>query len=407
MKKYYFGLDVLRGLGIFFVIVLHSAFYFFDGVYDIDLNNPSLVVTLIGFLLMFAGLFAMISGTVHSLSYEKKRETLSKKALLKYMVMTGVVLLVVAYLYFIFTGPGLINFSDRSMDESIFVALFNQGTFVLPSIERLFYVDSLVMLALNVMLLGVVWYALDRFKTQKNFKYIVLLVATLFMIVSYIRIPLYNVYLNAADNNNYFVMILLNYFVNKNNPIFPFFAFALFGMFIGVLLKEGNYKSLKRHLLTVGLIYLVVGITGYILAPETMLERAIDPTWYFIMVMQIGLFLMLTLAFLRIYDFAKVKKANKVSKFISRFGVAGLSAFFIESTVSVIIFRSLNLFTTVRFGMFEAIIYGLVLALLWGFFFIWWEKKNYIYGVEHFMTTFLKRFGPSTKNEKLKGNTDV
>lgn len=68
MNREYKGLDVLRGFGLFVLVTMHTAFYHFAGLYDLDLNNPPLIVTMIGFLLMFAGMFAMISGLVHTLS---------------------------------------------------------------------------------------------------------------------------------------------------------------------------------------------------------------------------------------------------------------------------------------------------------------------------------------------------
>ena len=51
MKKHYRGIDVLRGLGIFSVLSLHTAFYYYDGIYDLDLSNPPLIITLIGAVL--------------------------------------------------------------------------------------------------------------------------------------------------------------------------------------------------------------------------------------------------------------------------------------------------------------------------------------------------------------------
>lgn len=74
MRKNWEGLDVLRGIGIFVLLVMHSAFYYFDGLYDLDLNNPPLIVTLIGLMLMFAGVFAMISGLVHTHQFLRKRQ---------------------------------------------------------------------------------------------------------------------------------------------------------------------------------------------------------------------------------------------------------------------------------------------------------------------------------------------
>ena len=90
-------------------------------------------------------------------------------------------------------------------------------------------------------------------------------------------------------------------------------------------------------MLPVILVMIVVGVSGYLLTPETMLERAIDPTWYFIMVIQIGLFLGMILAGLIFFDFNN-RKNNPLTRFISRFGVSGLTPFFLEQIISALIF---------------------------------------------------------------------
>ena len=57
LKNHYRSIDFLRGLRVFFVLVLHPFYYYAD-IYDVDIvKGPSLIITLIGFLLMFAGLF--------------------------------------------------------------------------------------------------------------------------------------------------------------------------------------------------------------------------------------------------------------------------------------------------------------------------------------------------------------
>jgi hypothetical protein len=399
MKRHYQGLDFLRGLAILMVIILHTAFYFYKDIYDVDLENPSLIITLIGFLLMFAGLFAMISGMVHTIQYGKAETEGTSHSRFKYMLINGGLLMIVAYLYFIFTGPGLIMFETRQMDESIFVALINQGTLMLPSSERLFYVDSLVMLSLNIWLLALFFKVMkDKVKNER----FVLIAAILFLVISYIRIPLYSVYIEAVDQNNYFVMVLLNWFVNKNNPIFPFFAFALFGSWLARLLINQGFKAFKKQVLIIAPIVLIIGIIGYILAPETMLERAIDPTWYFIMVMQTGLFMIMIVFSLYFFDIKKSKNGI-IKRFISRFGVAGLTPFFIESTISAILFFIINLVITFELGMFAAIMYGVFLAILWGIFLAFWQKHQYKYGVEWFMYRLLNKHHESTKYQKLKG----
>ena len=414
MKSYYYGLDVLRGVGIFFVLVLHTAFYYYSDIYSVDLDNPSLVITIIGFLLMFAGLFAMISGVSHTIQFLKSVDKNESESRTKYMLLSGLFLLVIAYLYFIFTGPGIIHFETQSMDESLLVSLINQGTFQALSLDRILYVDSLVMLGMNILLLALFLKLIRKKLNNSKTPLYLLLGASLFMILSYARIPLYNLYLDARDSGNFFVIFLLNFIVSKNNPILPFFGFALFGAWIALLLNRYNQKQVSQRMIPVALIYIVLGITGYILAPETMLERAIDPTWYFIMVTQIGLFMLLILLVIRSFDWADSKKHSAPSRFISRFGIAGLTPFFFESILSALVFQAINLVFQainlvfdIKLSIPGALLYGFSLAMIWGLFLYIWEKKKYRYGIEWLHSILLSKYGNSSKKDKLEGKMNA
>jgi hypothetical protein len=407
MKSHYFGLDVLRGIGIFFVLVLHTAFYYYADIYSVDLANPSPLITFIGLLLMFAGLFAMISGVSHTLQYLKNIQTEEPKTRTRYMVISGVLLLVIAYAYFLFTGPGIIHFDTQSMDESLLVSLLHQGNFSGWSLDRILYVDNLVMLGTNVILLALFFRIVKRNLLHPRMPVYLLLGATLFMALSYVRIPLYNVYLSALDEGNMGIVLLLNFFVNKNNPILPFFGFALFGAWLALLLHRGDFRKVVKTVIPVALGYLAVGVTGYILAPETMLERAIDPTWYFIMITQIGVFLLMILLAIKVFDHSKKGCRNPITRFLSRYGVAGLTPFFLESVVSAVIFFLLNLITPLHLSIPGALLYGLCLALLWGFFLMAWQKIDYRYGLEWMHSHLVSRWGSSSKKAKLAGKTDV
>jgi hypothetical protein len=406
MKKHYQSFDFLRGLGVFFVLILHTAFYYYHDIYDVDLNNPSPIITIIGFLLMFAGLFAMLSGVSYTIQFFHAHDKQQTSKRLKHMLVSGILLFIVAYMYFLFTGPGIIHFDERMMDESLLVSLINQGHFQPLTLDRIFYVDSLVMLSLNILLLVLYFKVTTKLMYHNGFKNIVLISAVSFLILSYIRIPLYLVYLNAVDQGNYGIMLLLNWFVAKNNPILPFFAFALFGVWIACLIREQNTKQLTRSMLVVGSSALIIGVIGYILAPETMLERAIDPTWYFIMVIQIGLFMMMILGALHVFDF-KSRKIGPLSRFISRFGGAGLTPFFFEQIISALIFLIINQIVVVELNIPGAILYGIALATLWGFFLMIWERKQYRYGIEWSIGQIVSKISPSSKAFKLKGQDDA
>lgn len=407
MKKHYRGVDVLRGLGLFSVLSLHTAFYYFDGIYDLDLSNPPLIITLIGFLLMFAGLFAMISGFVHNIqTYRRiKEKGFTLRDAFKYSFMSGIYVLVIAYLYFLVTGPGIVLFDTRSMDNSFLIELIKNGRLIIPSLERLLYIDSLVMIGSNVILLGLASIiGLKYIQSDKKRGDYFYILGVVVLLLSIFRIPLYNVYLDARDNGNYFVVIILNWLVNKNNPILPFYAFALFGAWISSLIMIGDVKKTRVKVVISGVIFIIVGLFIYLTAEETMLDRQIDYTWYGIMILQIGLFKLIILGFLKIYDYSRSEKElNIISKFLYRFGVAGFTIFFIEQIFSSIIKKIMFLFNdNLYLDIMPSMLIGVCIAIFWGILLIVWSKYEYRYGLEYFYGKFMRRFGGSEKENKLK-----
>ena len=80
------------------------------------------------------------------------------------------------------------------------------------------------------------------------------------MIISYVRIPLYNVYLNAVDDKNLLIMSLLNWFVGKIIQYFHFLLFALFGVWVGLLLKNDQPSTIKKKMFPVIILSLIIGV---------------------------------------------------------------------------------------------------------------------------------------------------
>jgi len=403
MKRNYLGLDILRGIGIFVLLVMHSAFYYFSGLFNLDLDNPPLVVTLIGLMLMFAGVFAMISGLVHTHQHNRKinEQNLSFTTSIKHNMRSGLFILVVAYLYFIITGPGLTHMNEQFMSNSILVELLTSGKLIGTTLERVLYVDSLVMIGMNILLLGL-FFRLQFYVLKKKSTHFYLFAAILFFGLSLVRIPLYTIYLDALEAENWIGVLSLNWLVNKNNPIFPYLSFALFGAWIATLLITFDFKGVVKRVLPLGLILFGVGVALYILLPDTMLQRSIDPVWFALMMAQNGLFMLLILVALKVYDFKKQHKLNMLSQFFRRFGVAGLSIFFIESVVSASVYSLLRLiYPNISFDIPQALLFGFILAMLWGGVLILWEKVGYKYGIEYFYTKFLKPTGGSEKENKL------
>jgi amino acid transporter len=153
-------------------------------------------------------------------------------------------------------------------------------------------------------------------------------------------------------------------------------------------------------------VWLVVGVASYLNLPDTMLQRDIDPMWFTIMVAQVGLFLLLTVGFVRFFDRAGVEKravrARRVS-FVRRYGVAGLSVFLLETPVRELLAKAL---TAVAPGwndtMGGALLFGASLVVMWGFVLLVWERSGYAYSVERLMVRAMARLGK--RSTKLDGD---
>lgn len=309
--------------------------------------------------------------------------------------------MLIAYLYFNVTGPGIVNFADRVMDESILVHLINTGTFILPSLERFLYIDSLVMIAMNILLVGSLYLLLNKvFKNNKK-SGILLILTLVFFALSLVRIPLYNLYLEGRDTMNWSVILPLNWLVNKNNPILPYFSFGLMGMWLSMMIIEKD-KHFNLKTGVVASVLLVVGVTLYIILPDTMLERAIDPIWFAIMMAQLGLFALLILGVLNWFDF-KNHKPGLIARFFGRYSKGGLSVFFVESLLSALVMSTLRaLGIAPTLDIVGALVFGFMLTLFWGAVLILWEKKKYRYGLEDIMSRSLNKTAVSEKLKKLE-----
>ena len=360
------GLDFLRGLGIFCLLILHTAFYYFSGLWDLDLENPPLIITLIGFLLMFAGLFAIISGAVHGISLHRlhRQRAWPLRRIAGKKLSSAVFILFVAYVYFIFTGPGLSEFGNRRMNNSILVEWIRSGQWTGFNMDRLLYVDSLVMIGCNILLVSLIWLGLMRINRLQA--PILLGLSGIVLLLSLLRIPLYSLYLQQLELGNWPQILLLNWLVNKNNPVLPFLAFGLLGSWLGLILEE---KRTRHPAVLLGSSMLVLGVVLYIFLPDTMLQREIDLKRYSIMILLMGLFTLICL-----------------------------------SAVAVLAWRGMTaLVPDLQLGIGGALTFGLGSALFWGFALLLWERKHYAGSIEHLYVLFVGHFGgDSSKARKLR-----
>lgn len=382
MTKRYISLDVIRGFAILSIIFLHSCFAHYRDITKIDFDNPPLSVTIIGFLLMWSGLFAMVSmiaNTSTQLS-RLKEGLINKKTLLYYLFSGGVLIILFHYFYFLLLGPVVLDFENNNHKYSLISGFLHNGFFDFNLADRFFYNSSLSMIGWNLVIIGVILYFLlkrygnDLIKITK----FIGIIGALIIFLSIIRIPLFPLVDQVKQNQNFFVSALFNLLINKNDPLLPYLGFGLFGSMIGLLINfETRKKKIIKYLGITASAWMVLGLISYRLFPDTMLERSIDGLWFSIMLVQLGLFIWFIVAALLFFDYKKEEKRDRAArqfKWVRQFGVVSLTVFMLETPLGEITAKiwsnllpgwDLSINSVMLFGLFNILVWFFIVQLWW------------------------------------------
>jgi hypothetical protein len=222
------------------------------------------------------------------------------------------------------------------------------------------------------------------------------------MLLSLARIPLYPLAEQAVKRGNVVAAIFLGFLVGKNNPILPYLGIGLFGTWLGLALarSQAPRRTLGSFALF-GVLWLGAGLVGLFALPTTMLEREVDLYWYFIMLFQLGLFLLLVAAALSVVDFwnSMPPALARALKPIRRLGLVSLSIFYLETVLSQILVVLVDaLFPGWSLDIGPCLAFGALNALLWVGIVALWARFDFRYSMEwltvHVYTLFKR---PSNK----------
>jgi uncharacterized membrane protein len=407
------SLDLIRGAGILVVVVLHASLYQYDGLLDIDFQHPPAVVTTIGFLLMMAGVFAIVSGSSHLFRWTDgiSTETTVPREMRRSLLLTGVILIVLNFVYFQALGPTLLDIPDGHHQYSFLNGLIETGHLPAFSWERLFYNTSLSMVGWNCILMGLLAPTLfPSGKVRPGLRTPALLagIGTVLVLASWIRIFAYPAVDKAVRQPELLVAFLGSALFNKNDPLLPYLGFALIGCAMGHAFAQSiSHRKLQLAGGLFSLVWIAAGSIGYILLPDTMLERSVDEMWFAIIVMQVGLFSILVLVVWSLFDAngasaARGARAATVGP-LTLCGRSSLTVFIWETPVR-------SLYAMLWDAVFPGwsgdlpvvILFGLTMAAIWVLVVLLWRRARFIGSMEWVIGRLYAALGrPSDKEEAL------
>jgi hypothetical protein len=389
------SLDAIRGIGILAVVFLHSATFHYQGITEIDWDHPPPVIQVIGFLLMWAGLFAIVSSTAYAYSaiLRMDRGEIRSRQILRSYWVAGGFLLALHYVYFLVLAPKLLDVVEGNHQYALLPGWIASGSFPPVHAERVFYSTTLSMIAWNLLLTGPLLSGLlskgglERIKRPGA---VLGALGAAIMVLSLARIPLYPRAAQAIERGNVLLGLPLGFLVGKNDPILPYWGFGLFGTWLGLAVaRSGAGRAARRRALRpfvwIGLLWLAAGLVGLFALPTTMLEREIDLYWYFIMLFQLGLFLLIVAAALSAVDLGENRPPAlmRALKPARRLGTLSLSIFIGETALSQLLVKlfdalvrgwSLNIGLCLAFGALNALLWLGIVAL--------WARLDFRYSME-------------------------
>jgi len=188
------ALDLLRGVGITAMVFMHTATFHYAGITRIDFDDPPFVILVIGFLLTWAGLFAVVSAAAYAFAAGRRHEAgiVTRAGLLRGFAIAAGYLLAWHFAYFVVLGPKLLDLEGGQHLTALIPGWIATGTWPTLAPERWFYATALSMIAWNVLFLGVaLWWGLGRTRELRRVAPWLAVAGALVMAASWWRIGLY------------------------------------------------------------------------------------------------------------------------------------------------------------------------------------------------------------------------
>lgn len=409
--------DIIRGLAILGVVVVHSS------TYGIWYNEPNALKVLPGaavaalspiiLLGTWAGAFSLITGLVNAYNIHRRvaRGRTLKEASAAPAVNAAVLLVIWMVVALLFTHRRHDMFGSGEVFSLISGSLA-LGRFTLPSLQTLFYKDALVMISMagftSALALRILYRNADMNNQSdlwRRARRCMFAAAVFLVITAFIQAPLFKLYTGLYHRGGAALIAawFVNFFSGPSHVLLPYGGFALIGSALGILLaSDAGLMRIRRLCVTYGLVFLALSavlisltVVGALKIGEDPLVALFDyliitPGLYFF---AIGSILLLFPLIVAKTEFSSSTERNRLfhrTVWIRRFGMISLSVFILENPVTAIMGRLFHK----MFGNPDAevdafmtnapaiILYFALTMVLWFLIVRLWEKAGFKYSFE-------------------------
>jgi uncharacterized membrane protein len=398
-------LDIVRGLAIIGMIFLHNGAFHFAGL-DESLESPPPWLVAFGFLLLWAGLFGVVSGAAHATTALRRLgvEEASAGATWRYprsllagALQTFAIVFALHWIWTLVVANSAVTDdpSDPTLRVTLVPGLMYYGFFPRIHPENFVFASALWMIAVNVLLVSLTLRWLYRRHPPREgdglTRSLLILAALVLMATPALRALLFEPMMTLVDRGGASILaaIPLALLINDPNPVFPFFAYGLLGAIVGATLARGEPRRPLYRLLGVsGLCLMVFGVAG-LGALGGVVVTGREGIWgqspvYFacLAYLLLGLFAWLLIGLLAAFDppaeSARAAWRPRWLRPILRFGRLSLTVFMLEGMLAMAARIGLDAMIPGWNGVLWAVlVFALGNVLLWHGVLVAWERVDY------------------------------
>ncbi len=414
------SLDILRGVAIISIVVLHRLHYNWALAgpgRDIGEGVSRWVLYVLFYLITMAGIFGLISGTVNAFrAYQRNAEGKTGTRMLLFGgLSTGFWILVLHYLQRIFFANG---FLEGRHPVGMFLGWMRTGDAIPFSPTHYTESNALSMIGLVVIILTFVLYLMfrkgERRNIHKDIRLFLILGFVILLATPLVRyeLGLYKTFL--AQNHNFFGVTVMNLLIGGYG-LFPFLAYGFFGAAIGAAMAGGVSKLLlKKTILIGGIGFFLFGAAGFFVLGGWDFNNMFANTmpnqlhWILFRFNQLGFFLLLYWLFIAGVDLAEPairEKRLRIYYPARVFGMVSLTVFFTEPILAEIL---RNIWDMLFPGWTEQLaavtFFGLFcLAIWWLILLLWWKTVKFAGSLEWISAGVIRYFS-GKRTTKLNYN---
>ncbi len=401
--------DVLRGIAIGTMVFLHNAAFHLASLNE-ALRDPPPWLVLFGFLLLWAGLFGVVSGAANATATLRRlqRQEASERAwryptvLLPAAWQTFAILFVLHWVWTVVVGNSAVtaDANDPTLRVTMVLGWIYYGFVPRVHPENWVFASALWMIGSNVLLTSLTlrWYYRDHAPRADDglSSSLLRLAAVVLLATPFVRSALFEPMrqLVAEGGASIAAAVPLALLVNDPNPIFPFFAYGLLGAVVGVaLVREEPRAGLYRTLGRVGLLLVAVGGTGLAALGGLVLADR-EGIWgqspiYFasLSYVLLGIFAWLLVGLLAWLDPGVESQRRpfrpRALQPLLRFGRSSLTIFLLEGILGMLLRVALDRVSPGwNVSLAAVCAFGVANVVAWHFLLVQWERFGFRYSME-------------------------